>query len=67
MNGMGVLSAVELSPGERLRIECEFCSAVGIIKTVRPDAGNARRWHYGVEFLRLYIKHERGGLFSTVA
>jgi DnaJ-class molecular chaperone len=65
LNGMRFLSPVEIPVGERLKIECGFCSAVGVAKSVRVEGGG--RWHCGVEFVRLRIKHERGGLFSTVA
>lgn len=68
LNGMRFLSRIEIPIGERLRIECDFCSAVGVVTSSRRHTGNRPgRWQCGVEFSRLRIKHARGGLFSTVA
>jgi curved DNA-binding protein CbpA len=68
LNGMGLLAALELPVGARLQIECEFCSAVGVVRSARAVAGNVSAgWHYGVEFLCLHVKQVRGGLVATVA
>jgi hypothetical protein len=68
LNGMRLLADVRIPIGERLQIECTFCSAVAIVRSTRRDDGRGRSgWQYGVEFLTLRIKHERGGLISTVA
>lgn len=67
LNGMQFLSRVELPLAERVSINCDFCTAVGIVKSVRPDSASQGRWRCGVEFLRLHLKHQRGGLFSSVA
>jgi len=68
LSGMRFLSPVDLPIGTRLRIECDFCSAVGVVKSSRRTTGGVLgRSDCGVEFLTLRVKHERGGLFSTVA
>ncbi len=67
LNGMQFLSVVEVPLAARVSIDCEFCAAVGIVKSVRPDTASQGRWRCGVEFLRLHLKHQRGGLFSSVA
>ena len=68
LNGMRFASSIEMAPGERLQVECGFCSAVGVVKSAQRGSGSlSSRWHYGVEFERLLIKRDRGGLFSTVA
>ena len=68
LNGMRFASSIEIAPGERVQVECGFCSAVGVVKSARRGAGSlSSLWHYGVEFERLLIKRDHGGLFSTVA
>lgn len=68
VKGMQFRSDVAIPLGERLQIDCEFGSAVAIVRTIRSEAWGSRRGsHYGVEFLTLLIKRERGGLVSTVA
>lgn len=68
VKGMQFRSDVAIPIGERLQIDCEFCSAVAIVRTIRTEPWASRRGsHYGVEFLTLRIKRERGGLVSTVA
>jgi len=68
VKGMQFRSDVSIPLGERLQIECEFCAAVAIVRTIRTEGWGSRRGsHYGVEFLTLLIKRERGGLVSTVA
>lgn len=68
LNGMRVRTAVELTIGERLRVESQFCSAVAVVRSIAV-AGQAgdHAWLAGLEFLTLRIKLERGGLVSTVA
>lgn len=66
LNGMRLLSPVALTPGERVRIECGFCSVVAVVRSAtREGAGGRRGWHCGVEFVTLRLKRERGGLVST--
>jgi len=68
LNGMRFLSKTEIPVDAHVRIECDFCSAVAIVRSVRPDSEiPAGGWHCGVEFLTLRLKHARGGIFSTVA
>jgi curved DNA-binding protein CbpA len=68
LNGMRFTSSVELACGERLQVECSFCSAVGVVKSARRGSGSLSiLWHYGVEFERLRITRDHGGLVSTVA
>jgi hypothetical protein len=65
---MRFLSPVEIGVGTILRIACDFCSAVGVVKSVQRESRGSRAcWHCGVEFLTLRLARERGGLLSTVA
>ena len=66
LKGMRFLSQTPEPAGERVRIECDFCSAVAVVRFARPDPTKGR-WQCGAEFLTLRLKHARGGLFSTVA
>ena len=67
LNGMRFLSHVVIEVGDCLRVECDFCSAVAVVKSVGSTRSVRGPWHYGVEFLTFRVKNERGGLFSTVA
>lgn len=67
LNGIGFSTTLDLQVGEMLSLECQFCSAVGVVKNVRPGAAGSNRRQVGVEFVTLRIKRERGGLVSTVA
>jgi hypothetical protein len=65
ITGMRLISAHEMFRGERLRIECSFCDAVGVITYVEEDATNqTRQWHVGIQFLTLYFKQNRGAFLS---
>jgi hypothetical protein len=67
-SGMRLLTNVHIPVGERLKIDCPFCSAVAVVKSLRPHDGPTRgRWQCGVEFLTFRLTQARGGLFSTVA
>jgi hypothetical protein len=67
LNGMRFVSVMEIPIGARIRVECDFCAAVGIVRGMRPDPGHPRtQWQCGLEFVTLRFKRERGGLFSTV-
>lgn len=66
-NGMRVRSSISVPIGERVKIDCSFCSAVAIVKSARRDEVRGRGWQCGVEFMTLRIKHERGGFVSTTA
>ena len=68
LNGMRVRTAVELTAGERLRVESQFCSAVAVVRSVAVAGQPAdHEWIAGLEFLTLRLKRERGGIVSTVA
>jgi hypothetical protein len=67
ISGMRFTTDLELVRNEHLRIDCEFCSAVGSVRSVLPRRQHARgpvAWTVGVEFLTLRIKHTRGSLIS---
>ncbi|MEO8482395.1 MAG: DnaJ domain-containing protein [Acidobacteriota bacterium] len=65
ISGMRFTSTLELAPGERVRIDCEFCSAVAVVRNSESaDGAGGATWHSGVEFLTLHIKHPRGSLVS---
>ena len=65
--GMRLSSGLSLAVGARVKVDCSFCSAVAVVRS----AGRAGPWsacrQYGLEFVTLHIKRERGGLLSTVA
>jgi curved DNA-binding protein CbpA len=68
LNGARFSSDSHLRVGERVSLECQFCSAVAVVRSVRVFTVQGReRCEVGVEFLTLRIKHARGGLVSTVA
>jgi curved DNA-binding protein CbpA len=69
LNGMRVRSSVELTVGERVRVESQFCSAVAIVRGVATTGQSAadQAWLASLEFLTLRLKRERGGIVSTVA
>lgn len=65
ISGMRFTSALELAPEERLRLDCDFCSAVAVVRNSRAStSGRSTMWQSGVEFLTLRIKHPRGSLVS---
>lgn len=65
--GMRLSCALDLVPNERLKIDCDFCSAVAVVRHARVAAGSHGLWLVGVEFLTLRIKPARGVLVSTRA
>jgi DnaJ-class molecular chaperone len=67
LDGMRVLSNVTVDVGERLRIDCDFCSAVGVVRNTRPYSGTEAGFECGVQFLRMRFKHQRGGLLRAQA
>jgi hypothetical protein len=65
ISGMRFTGALELAPEERLRLDCDFCSAVAVVRSARAgEGGRGTVWQTGVEFLTLRIKHPRGNLVS---
>jgi hypothetical protein len=67
LNGMRFLTHTHLAIDERLKIDCDFCSAVGVVRSVRPHGVDTAGWECGVQFLTLRVPHQRGGLLWTVA
>ncbi len=67
LNGMQFCTVTKIEIEEKLSIDCQFCSAVAVVRNVSPDISHARHWRCGVEFLTLHLRHDRGGLYSTTA
>jgi DnaJ-class molecular chaperone len=67
LNGARFLTHTQLALDERLLIDCEFCSAVAIVRSVRTHKVDTDGFEVGVQFLTLRVKRQRGGLISTVA
>ena len=65
--GMRLLTQSNVPAGARLLIECEFCSAVGTVRSVRRHPVDVSGWEIGVQFLTMRLKRQRGSLISTVA
>ena len=66
--GMQFASDRKLTPGDRLRVDSAFCSAVCVVTRCRraPDA-RRNEWRTGVEFLTLRIRRKRGLFVSAKA
>jgi curved DNA-binding protein CbpA len=65
ISGMRFSTALELMRGERIRIDCEFCSAVGIVRSsIRRMTPPPGAWDVGLEFVTLLIKQTRGSIVS---
>lgn len=66
INGARFSCPAELVRGQRLKLDCAFCTAVGIVRHVEaaPDR-RPPQWHIGVEFVTLLIKQSRGVFVST--
>jgi DnaJ-class molecular chaperone len=67
LTGMRLVTTSQLEVGERLSIDCEFCTAVGVVRHARTSDDGEGLWESGIQFLTLHVKHSRGGLLSTVA
>jgi hypothetical protein len=67
ISGMRLVATLDLVPNERLKIDCDFCSAVAVVRHAHRTAGKDGLWTVGVEFLTLLIKPARGLLVSTRA
>ncbi len=66
--GMRLTTDVELHLDDRLRLDCDFCSAIALVRRVQARTRSAAQpWQVGVEFLTLRIKRARGGLVSKKA
>lgn len=67
LNGMRLFSCMSIPVGERVRVDCAFCSAVAIVKSTRIHNGDGRHgWECGVEFITLRLRRTRGGLLSAL-
>jgi hypothetical protein len=66
ISGMRLTTPLDLVPNERLKIDCDFCSAVAVVRHAHAS-GNDGLWEVGVEFLTLLIKPARGVFVSTLA
>lgn len=68
LNGLRFVTQSPLQVGDRLRIDCQFCSAVTIVKSVIAKTTSAGpHYRVGVEFVTLRITHARGAFVSSVA
>ncbi len=67
INGMRFTTDLDLVTNERLKIECDLCSAVAVVRHSHLVAGTTGTWDIGVEFLTLLIKPTKGLLVSTKA
>ena len=68
LNGMRLLSQANIPIGERMSLDCAFCSAVAIVRSRNPAKEHRQGgWQCGVEFLTLRIRYEHGTLLSTLA
>ena len=65
--GMRFTCDLDLMPSERIKVECQLCSAVAVVRHAQPAAMPGDRWVIGVEFLTLRIHPVRGVFVSTQA
>ena len=65
--GMRFTTGDHLSIDERLLIDCGFCSAVAVVRSVRHLGEAVHEWEIGVQFLTMRVKRQRGGLLRTEA
>jgi curved DNA-binding protein CbpA len=66
--GLRLLSAREVTVDRVVRLDCEFCSAVGVVRYAQEASGRSRRWwEMGIEFKTVHLKKMRGGLVSASA
>lgn len=67
LNGARFLTHSQLTFDERLIVDCDFCSAVAVVRSIRLHSVDSEGYEVGVQFLTLRVKRQRGGLISTVA
>jgi len=67
LHGARFASAAPVAVGDCVSLDCDFCTAVAVVKNVAPLQAPGSLRTIGVEFLTLRLKHLRGGLVSTVA
>jgi len=67
-NGMRFLAQAVIPTGERVLIDCDFCRAVAVVKSVQPAPDAGRGFiRYGIEFLTIRVNRPRGSFVSSVA
>jgi hypothetical protein len=59
IGGVRFTSEIALRPGDRLRIDCDFCSATGTVRHAHPLSDRPPLWDVGVEFLTLRLRATR--------
>lgn len=67
LGGVRVLTRVGLTVGERVMLDCDFCAAVATVRHVQTADAASGLMRCGLQFVTLRLKHQRGGLISTVA
>jgi hypothetical protein len=66
--GLRLLSSQEVAVDRVVRLDCEFCSAVGVVRYAHEASGRSRRWwEIGIEFKTVHVKRMRGSLVSASA
>jgi curved DNA-binding protein CbpA len=66
--GLRFLSPGKVTLDQVVRVDCDFCSAVGVVRYSQEVSGRARRWwEVGIEFKTVHLKQMRGGLVSASA
>jgi hypothetical protein len=68
--GMRLRTDAALKVGDRIAIDCVFCSAVAVVKSTLLHQGvkaPLQRVECGIEFVTLLLRKDRGGLVSTMA
>jgi hypothetical protein len=67
ISGMRLTSSLDLVPNERLKLDCDLCTSVAVVRHAHRAASGDGLWEVGVEFLTLIIRPSRGVLVSTQA
>jgi hypothetical protein len=64
-SGMRLSCTLDLVPNERLKLDCDLCSAIAVVRHSHAVEGDAGLWQAGIEFLTLRIRPTRGVFVST--
>ena len=68
VSGMRIVTTAPLTQNCLIRLDCDFCSAVAIVRHVNGQGpAEARQWRAGLEFLTLRIRRRRGVFVSADA
>lgn len=68
LQGLRLVSDLDMVPNERLKIDCAFCDAVGVVRHSNTHVVNHQTlWRVGIEFLTLRVKPTRGVFVSRQA